>query len=139
VPPNVIEVPGATPQIVRPNPSVPAPKSDNLSTNIDRVAYLETLGWLVDEAPLEAVDVVIPGEFTGAYLQYAELQTKQGFNLSNYAGQRATRYTYKVLNYPTQETDILADIIVCGTVLIAGDIQSPSLNGFMHEIVGFSN
>ncbi|MDR2360434.1 MAG: DUF4830 domain-containing protein [Oscillospiraceae bacterium] len=106
----------------------------NLVTNDDRVAYLKYIGWEVKPEPIEVAEVVIPSEFTGAYGDYNALQTKQGFNLAAYAGQSATRYTYSVTNYPTADADIVADIIVVGTQLIAGDIQSPGLDGFMQGL-----
>ena len=109
---------------------------DNLRTNKDIVSYLASLGWQVEDAPLESVELIIPAKLTGPYADYAELQSKQGLNLAEYCGRRATRYTYKVLNYPTGEEGIVADIIICGNSLIAGDIQNPSANGFMQGLIG---
>ncbi|MDR0859097.1 MAG: DUF4830 domain-containing protein [Oscillospiraceae bacterium] len=109
--------------------------AEKLANNSDRIEYLQSLGWQVEEIPLDMLEVTIPGEFSGAYEEYAKLQTAQGFNLADFAGKRATRYTYRVLNYPTGEEGIVADIIVCGSKLIAGDIQSPSLGGFMEALI----
>ena len=43
------------------------------------------------------------------------------------------RYTYKILNYPG-EADVVADIIVFRNQVIAGDVQSVALYGFMHGL-----
>ncbi|MDR2530203.1 MAG: DUF4830 domain-containing protein [Oscillospiraceae bacterium] len=108
---------------------------NSLRTNGDIVKYLASLGWSVDEVPLESLDIVIPTEFSGQYADYAALQAKQGLNLANYSGRQATRYTYRVLNYPTGDPDVVADVIVCGGALIAGDIQNPGLDGFMQGLL----
>jgi len=131
--------PSETPQVTLPKEqttnSTQAPSPDNLQSNDDRVNFLASLGWDVDATPIEEINIVIPTDFTGAYADYNALQTDQGFNLQNYSGQKATRYTYKVLNYPTGEDGIVADIIICNNALIGGDIQSPNVNGFMEGLI----
>lgn len=100
----------------------------------DIVTYLNALGWLVAEEPLEQQEIVIPREFTGVYADYAQLQTEQGFTLEDYYGMEAIRYTYQVLNYPAGEGNVVADVVVCGGEIIAGDIQCIASNGFMHGL-----
>jgi hypothetical protein len=39
----------------------------------------------------------------------------------------AVRYTFRVLNYPSGEDNIVADVVVHGNTVIAGDIQSTAL------------
>ena len=106
----------------------------SIATNGDRVKYLESFGWKVKEQPREEQEVVIPKEFTKVYSDYATLQKKQGFELSKYSGMEAKRYTYEILNYPTGEKGIVADIIIYRNAVIAGDVQSTALNGFMHGL-----
>lgn len=101
-----------------------------VKSNEQRVTYLNSLGWEVEEDPLEEQTVIIPQEFGDVYAEYCRLQTEQGFDLSKYAGLEATRYTYKVLNYPSGE-DVVADMIVYRNKVIAGDVQSTALDGFM--------
>lgn len=108
--------------------------SSDLRSNSDRVSYLKSLGWEVSEEPIDEQIIVIPRDFTGVYDEYNELQQNQGFNLADYGGMEVTRYTYEVRNYPTGETGVVADIIVYGNTIIAGDIQSPALDGFMHGL-----
>lgn len=112
-------------------------EADSLSaivkTNEQRVQYLNALGWEVEATPLEEQDILIPREFSGVYETYNDLQKQQGFDLSDYCGMEATRYTYKVTNYGGEEM-VVADLIVCQDVVIAGDIQSTGLDGFMQEL-----
>lgn len=97
----------------------------------DAAAYLAALGWEVDPEPVEIRDIVIPRSFSGVYADYVALQKKQGFPIEQYGGMDAVRYTFKVKNYPTGEKEIVADLVVSGHAVIAGDIQSTALDGFM--------
>ncbi len=97
----------------------------------EAAAYLNALGWQVDPEPLETKELVIPRSFTGVYADYAELQASQGYPIAEYGGMRATRYTFRVKNYPTGDETVVADLVVCGQTVIAGDIQSTASDGFM--------
>lgn len=102
-----------------------------VKNNEQRVKYLNSLGWEVEEEPIEEQKVIIPREFNDIYERYNDLQKMQGFDLSKYGGLEATRYTYKVLNFPDAKGMVVADIIVYRNRVIAGDIQSNALDGFM--------
>ncbi|MGX8698986.1 MAG: DUF4830 domain-containing protein [bacterium] len=106
-----------------------------ISTNEERVAWLVSQGWLVEAEPIESKSVVIPREFSDVYAAYNELQKTQGFDLTPYAGREATRYTYAVKNHPSGG-EVVADLIVCKGKIIAGDVQSAALDGFMEPLVG---
>ena len=103
-------------------------------TNEDRIAYLEGLGWQVQTEPIETQTVVIPKTFDGVYETYNALQIQQGFDLSSYGGMEATRYTYQITNYPNSSDQVVADIVVYRNRIIAGDVQSTALDGFMHGL-----
>lgn len=105
-----------------------------LKNNEDRVALLEDCGWNVDREPFETMEVRIPEKFDGVYNEYNAIQKKQGLDLTEYAGERVMRYTYKVNNHPSGEAGIVANMIVCKNRLIAGDVCSPKLGGFMHGL-----
>lgn len=105
-----------------------------MKTNADRIALLQSLGWQVDEDPLEFMEVRIPDEFDGVYSEYNNIQTKQGMDLSKYKGKRAMRYTYKINNYPNNENGVVANMIIYKNKLIAADVCSPKLGGFMHGL-----
>ena len=102
--------------------------------NAQRVEFLNSLGWEVEQEPLEEQAVVIPKDFSGIYEEYNELQLSQGFDLTKYKGIEATRYTYKVTNHPSGEDSVVADLIVYKNKVIAGDVQSTALDGFMHGL-----
>lgn len=100
----------------------------------DAAAYLQSLGWQVASEPVEVQQIVIPRQFTGVYESYIALQQKQGFKLEEYGGMSATRYTFRILNYPGGGDGIVADIIVYGSSVIAGDVQSTAIDGFMEGL-----
>ena len=109
-----------------------APLPSNVAKNNgQRVKYLNSLGWEVEENAVEEQDVVIPKVFTGVYEDYNKIQLSQGFDLSQYGGVEATRYTYRILNYPGDTSGVVADIIVYRGEVIAGNIQSSLRDGFM--------
>ena len=105
-----------------------------VKSNEDRVAYLESYGWTVKEDALSVEELVIPEEFDETYSQYLELQTSQGFDLSQYCGKRVKRYTYEITNYPTGETGIQAGLLIYKNTVIGGDVLSPQLGGFIHGL-----
>ena len=92
-------------------------------TNEERIAYLASLGWEVNDQPIETL--------SEPYLSYNDLQLSQGFDLTRYCGQTLSRYTYVVTNYPNASLPCQADLYVCGGALAAGDIVCTGENGFM--------
>ena len=117
--------------------SAPKAASISVSSAADAVRYLNSLGWQVEPEPLEVKSLVIPRTFTGVYADYAALQEKQGYPISEYGGMEAVRYSFRVLNYPSGGgEEIVADLVVCGQTVIAGDIQSTALDGFMTGLKG---
>jgi hypothetical protein len=113
------------------NASETAALSAVVKNNEQRVNYLKALGWEVEQNVLEQQKIVIPREFTEVYKNYNEIQQEQGFDLSKYGGAEAMRYTYRILNYPGATGTVVADIIVHKNEVIAGDVQSNALDGFM--------
>ena len=100
----------------------------------DIVAYLASLGWQVESEPIETQSIVIPRRFNGVYADYIKLQKEQGYPIENYAGMQAVRYSFRVTNYPTGEKDIVADVVLFGQEIIAGDVQSTASDGFMRPL-----
>lgn len=113
-------------------------KGDNVtlkaSTQEERVAFLSQFGWEIDEDPVEVREVIIPEEFDDTYTAYNEIQKKQGFDLTVYAGIRVKRWTYTVKNYTGYENKecIHANILVYDGLVVGGDVCSVELDGFMH-------
>ena len=100
-------------------------------TNEERVAYLQSFGWQVQEEPAETREVMIPAEFNDVYTAYNAMQKAQGFDLEPYAGEVCTQYLYKVENYPN-ESEVYATLLVYGEEIIGGDVASAKVDGFMH-------
>jgi len=65
---------------------------------------------------------VIPRVFSGVFSDYNALQKQQGFDLSTYAGETCTAYTYRVTNYEGSTDTVLAQLFVYRNRVIGGDI-----------------
>ena len=101
----------------------------------DRLAFISELGWIVDEEPIEIRQIAIPQEFDEVYDNYNEIQLSQGYDLTEYAGRSAKRWTYVIRNYPDVSADedyIRINLLVCDGKIIGGDVCSIRLDGFMH-------
>ena len=97
--------------------------------------FLEGYGWVVDKTPTESVTVRIPEEFDEVYKNYNKIQKKAQLDLSPYKGMTGTRYTFIVKNYSVDVGEtVYANVIVIGSVPVAGDIMTVSLDGFMHSL-----
>lgn len=103
-------------------------------TNEDRVKFLEDLGWQVDPEPCCKTEVLIPREFSDVYRKFNELQTEQGYDLTEHQGEKATIYAYRVLNYKGFDGPVIAELYVANDRIIGGDIHSLALDGFMHGL-----
>ena len=105
-----------------------------VKTNEDRVAYLESYGWQVSAEPIAVEELAVPEEFDETYRQYLDLQSSQGFDLTEYCGKRVQRYTYEITNYPTGETGVQAGLLIYKNTVVGGDVLSPQLGGFIHSL-----
>ncbi|MBC8571015.1 DUF4830 domain-containing protein [Zongyangia hominis] len=105
------------------------------ATNEERLDFLGHFGWQVESDPAEIVEFVIPAEFNDTYQNYNAIQKKQGLDLEKFKGKTAKRYSYTVTNYPNVKEGVRANLVVYKDKIIAGDICSLELDGFMH---GFS-
>lgn len=109
---------------------------DKIKTNEDRVNFLSSLGWKVEEKPLEEVAVTIPDEFDAVFLEYNNLQKEIGLDLSRYKRKDVMRYTYQVKNYPDYQGVVYANILVYKNKIIGGDVCSADVNGFVTSLKG---
>lgn len=112
--------------------ALPSPKG--VKSNQDRIDYLSAYGWQVSEEPIATQELLIPEEMDDSYTEYIALQNGQGFDLQKYAGKRVKRYTYEVLNYPTGETGVQANLLICKNTVVGGEVLSPQLDGFLHGL-----
>lgn len=101
-------------------------------TKAQRIAFLKQYGWKSDSASETEKDTVIPSEFDNVYKAYNSIQTAQGFDLSEYKGEKVKLYSIKINNYPKNSEYVYATLLVKDGAVIGGDIHSTELNGFMH-------
>ncbi len=106
----------------------------DMSSLEDRSRFLMELGWEIDPDSESVREVLIPEKLEGAMEEYNKMQLEQGYDLSKHPGERCRQYTYSLKNYPGDSGTVLVSIYVQGRELIAGDIHSTSINGFMHGI-----
>ena len=109
-------------------------KAEDLSTPEGRQVFLRAHGWEIDLDSEDARTVQLPKELTGRLREYNELQLQQGYDLRGYLGQQCQQYSYLITNYPDAEQTVLATLYVYNGVLIAGDIHSTALNGFLRPL-----
>ena len=101
------------------------------STAGERTAFLAELGWEADPASETAQQIRIPERFGSVYESYNELQKQQGYDLEPFRGMDVELYTYTVTNYPDKTQTVLTDLYVYNGRIIAGDVHSTNLGGFM--------
>ena len=105
-----------------------------LTSNAQRIAYLESLGWEVEPEPVETLQFLLPEELAEPYLSYNELQKEQGFDLSLCCGKQVSRFTYAVTNYPGRPEGVQVNLYVCEDRPAAGDVCCPGADGFQDTL-----
>lgn len=111
-----------------------AADGSDIRTNADRVAYLESLGWLTAAQPAAEEALTLPEQFSEAYQDYLALQRSQGFDLEKYAGETVKRYTYQVKNYPGLQENIWACLLVCKHQIVGGEVFCNQGDGFTQSL-----
>lgn len=99
-----------------------------------RVAFLMSLGWEADPSSEVVQEITLPETFNEVLKSYNELQLQQGYDLSHYCGKTCVLYTYTLKSYPNSTTDVVACLYLYKDRLIAGDIHSVAMDGFIHGI-----
>lgn len=100
-------------------------------TNDQRIGFLMSFGWELEEKAIETREVMIPENFNEVYTAYNEMQKAQGFNLEEFAGVRCMQYKYIITNYP-DDREVYATLLVYDQVILGGDIACAEVDGFMH-------
>lgn len=106
----------------------------DLSTLAGRQRYLTELGWEIDPASEQHKTVRIPSKLEGVLADYNELQRSAGRDLTPHCSERCEQYSYTVTNYPDSDQTVLVTLYIQGKTLIAGDIHSTALDGFMDAL-----
>ena len=105
-----------------------------IESNDDRVAYLQSMGWQVDETPVESQEVRIPAQLPEVLARYNELQQSQGYDLTQFGGKTVKRYVYEVLNYPDTTDSYYLTLLVYKDTVIGGDVTSAAQDGLMQGL-----
>ena len=95
-------------------------KHIQLANNSSRVGFLNINGYDVCEDNYDCLTVNIPSEFNSIYNEYNKLQIQQGFDLSEYKGEKADIYTYHMNN----DENINVVLIIHENNLIGCDIHN---------------
>lgn len=106
--------------------------------NAGRIEFLEQFGWKTEGTPSKTEEITIPSEFNETYTSYNELQKQQGLDLTRYAGEKCTKYTYGILNY-NGDSKIAANLLIIDNKVIGGDISETKKDGFMHTFYMIDN
>ena len=102
----------------------------------ERLRFIQSFGWQVEEEPAEIREVIVPKEFDDIYMRYNDIQKLQGCDLEKLAGRRCKRFSYRVLNYPgadaEQDREIRLNLLVYKNKIVGGDVSSLD-RGTMNE------
>lgn len=116
--------------------SAEADKLYSMSGNAERVEFLNRQGYIVKPDPVNRSEVTIPSEFNDVYSEYVSLQKQQGLDLEPYKGEKATVFTYAVLNYPEYPENVFADLLIANDRLIACELKyEDDENGFVKPLI----
>lgn len=108
--------------------------SVKIETNEQRVAFLQELGWEVEQDPVQTQEIVIPTEDSDVYQRYNDLQKSQGYDLNACAGKVVKRCVYKVTNHPDTTGDYYATLLIHKGRVVGGDVASSAADGIMHAL-----
>lgn len=106
----------------------------DLTTLEGREMFLKELGWEIDTTSEDCRNVVIPESMEGIMQEYNRIQQEQGYDLSKHAGESCKQYSYFVTNYPNCSQTVIVTLYIQGKQIIAGDIHTAEINGFMHGL-----
>ena len=101
----------------------------SMGENTARIQFLKDMGWQVKTQPVQAGKVKMPRQTSPVYERYNNLQKSQGYDLGEYAGKKAMRYVYEVVNYPGAQEPVFATLLIYGDRVIGGDITDTSMGG----------
>ena len=101
-----------------------------LPTPSSQVEFLQSLGWQVNAAPVETLDMRLPDSWDEEWTAYGKMQAEQGLPFTDFAGSTVRRITYSVTNYPHIPDGVQANLYIAGEQLIGGDIIFTGQGGF---------
>ena len=109
--------------------------SSSVKDQSSMVFFLKSFGYKSEDKAVQIEEVIIPSRFDEKYTAYNELQKVSGFDLEKFAGKTVKKYTFRLLEYPDTNDEVIANILVYNDRVIGGDISSTTLGGFQHGFV----
>ena len=106
----------------------------DLSSIDGREAYLNSLGWEINKESESFKTVIVPDKLDGIMAQYNRMQQAQGYDLGQHLGESCSQYSYELTNYKDSDGTVLVTLYIQDGKLIAADIHSTAVNGFMHGL-----
>jgi hypothetical protein len=106
----------------------------DVSTTEGRQTFLQDLGWEIDPSTEDLRTVQLPKALEGSFADYNQIQLDQGYDLSRHLGEQCHQVTYRITNYPDEGQTVLVTLYIQEKNVIAGDIHSTALNGFMQGL-----
>ncbi|MBQ6947403.1 MAG: DUF4830 domain-containing protein [Clostridia bacterium] len=100
----------------------------------EMVEYLSSIGHTVAPQALLIEKVVIPEKFDEEYKKYNELQKESGYNLEEYAGKNADKYTFKLLNKDPEQEERVVNLLIFEGQVIGGDVSSTKFGGSIESL-----
>lgn len=107
----------------------------SMSTNSERVEFLNEQGWIVKPDPISKEEETVPSVLDEVYSEYVALQKEQGFDLEKYQGKPVMIITYQVLNYPEKPDGVTATMMIADNMLIGGDVSMDGEDGFIEPLI----
>jgi len=106
----------------------------DLDTIDGREAYLNSMGWEINRESESFRTVVVPDKLDGIMAQYNRMQQAQGYDLNLHLGESCSQYSYELTNYTDSEGSVIVTLYVQNGEIIAADIHTTAVNGFMHGL-----
>lgn len=106
----------------------------DLNTANGREAYLNSLGWEINKESESFKTVIVPDKLDGIMAQYNRMQQAQGYDLSLHLGESCSQYSYELTNYTDSDGTVIVTLYIQDGALIAADIHTTAVNGFMHGL-----
>ena len=109
---------------------------DGIRSKEDVKNFISSFGWEIKDGEPVTEEVTIPDEFDRVFVNYNEIQKRQGLDLSKYKRKKVVRYTYEVTNFKDYEGTVYANVIVYRNRVVGGDICSAEPDGFVCTFSG---
>ena len=103
-----------------------------VSTNEERISFINNLGYEVERDSFTRKNIVIPNDFSDVFKNYNKIQQKAGYDLSKYKGNEVELFSYKSVVDTRQKYNI--NLIIFENTVIGGDISSVAIDGEIYPL-----